>query len=387
MIAYSEYTSDARIRREAESLAKRGDQIEVVCLPREKTAAAILLNGVRIRPLNLKRYRGSSGWRYVWSYLVFFCAAAVVVTFKHLLRRYDLIQVHTMPDFMVFAALIPRLLGARVLLDVHDLMPELYMSKFDLASDQLLIRAIAFMERASVAFAHRAIAVHQTHLEALVAHGNRQEHFEVLLNTPDPAIFRPGQLRNGNGGFKAVYHGTISRRHGLELALRAVAAARERIGRLRFSIIGDGDDLDRLIRLASELGLAESVEFSRRSVPVNELPDLLADADLGLVPLQRDRFTEYMLPVKVMEYVALGIPVIVTRTRTIEQYFDETMVGYISGDSVEELTRTIIDLYENPERRARMSLRADEFTRRYNWDRQKQQYFHLIDSLVGNGGR
>jgi len=287
-----------------------------------------------------------------------------------------------MPDFMVFSALVPRLMGAGVILDVHDLMPELYMSKFGLDWDNRLIRAIARMEKVSVAFAHRAIAVHRSHLEALVSHGNPIERFEVLLNTPDPAVFVNREKRHKDGAFfKLVYHGTISKRHGLELAVRAVAMARKEIPNLTLSIIGDGDDLDRLVRLADDLRLERVVEFSRQSVPVDKLPALLEDADVGIVPLRLDTFTQYMLPVKLMEYVAMGIPVIATRTRTIEGYFGDDMVEYISGESVEELMRCIIRLHGDPERCARMATRAAEFTRQYNWENQKHIYYRLVDSL------
>ena len=387
MIAYSEYVSDARIRREAESLAQRGDQVDLICLPHQKAPKPTTLNGVRLYPLKFRRYRGSRNWRYVLSYLIFFCGAFLSVTWRHLRCRYDVVQVHTMPDFMVFAAMVPRLTGAGVILDVHDLMPELYMSKFSLGRDHPLIRAIAGVERASVAFAHRAISVHQTHLEALVGHGNPPQRFEVLLNTPDPAVFVSRHSRRSSSSFKIVYHGTISRRHGLELALRAASLARGKIKNLKLLIIGDGDDLDRVVHLAYELGLDGSVEFTRKSVPVNELPALLADADLGVVPLKKDSFTQYMLPVKLMEYVALGIPAIVTRTRTIEQYFDDNMVEYITGESADELARSIIELHDHSDRRTRMSASAGEFTKRYNWDKQKLVYYRLVDSLVGPQGR
>ena len=389
MIAYSDYVADARIRREAESLAERGDQVECVCLPHGDGAASTVLNAVRVLPVRMKRYRGSSAVRYVMSYLSFFWRSLLFVAWRHLRRRYDLVQVHTMPDFMVFAALVPRLMGAKVILDVHDLMPELYMSKFNLDRDHVLIRAITWMERGSIAFAHKAIAVHQPHLDVLVSHGSRRERFEVLLNTPDPAVFGRTAVAEGEKarGFKLVYHGTISRRHGLELALRAAALARREVPDLRLSIIGDGDDAEAVARLAADLGLDGSFEFTRKFVPVNALPALLAGAHLGIVPLKKDSFTQYMLPVKLMEYVSLGIPAIVTRTRTIERYFDDTMVEYISGESVEELARSIAALHADRERRVRLAENAREFARRHNWDSQKLVYYRLVDSLVNGKSR
>ena len=381
MIAYSKYRSDARIRREAEALVARGDEVDLICLPDEKPEAGGELNGVRLYPLKVWRYRGSKMWRYALSYVHFFCKSMLVVAVRHLRCRYNVIQVHTMPDLMVFAALVPRLMGVGVILDVHDLMPELYMSKFHLSMDQRIIRAITCMEKVSIAFAHRAIAVHHTHLEALIAHGNPEQKFELLMNAPDPAVFfRRPKDRGKSNYFKLVYHGTISKRHGLELAIRAAAIARNEIANLKLSIIGDGDDLERLVSLVDNLKLERLVEF-RKGVSVNELPALLEDADLGIIPLKKDIFTQYMLPVKLMEYVALGIPVIVTRTRTIEQYFDDDMVEYISGESEKELAWKIVQLYGAPEQRVKMSMKADEFTKQYNWESEKSKYYHLVDSI------
>jgi glycosyltransferase involved in cell wall biosynthesis len=387
MIAYSDYISDSRIRREAESLSERGDEVDCICLPHGNRAEEATLNGVHLYPLDIRRYRGQSTLQYMLSYIRFFLKTFLLVTSRYLRIHYDLIQVHTMPDFMVFAALVPRLLGVAVILDVHDLMPELYISKFHLDRNHPLIRAITFIERASIRFAHQAIAVHRPHLKALVSHHNPPEKFEIVMNTPDPAIFVRRKPRRGNRSCKLVYHGTVSRRHGLELAIRAVARAQNEIGNLELSIIGDGDDLDRLVRLSTELGLEGSVTFTRRSVPVSALPALLSDADIGLVPFQRDDFTRYMLPVKLMEYVALGIPVIATRTTTIQGYFDDSMIRYINGDSVEELARAIIDLNADPMRCAKMVASAEDFAQRYHWDTQKLVYHRIIDALVARKSR
>ena len=98
-----------------------------------------------------------------------------------------------MPDFLVFSALGPKLLGAKVILDVHDLMPELYASKFGLPESHWIIRALKWVERLSVRFADAAVAVHQPHLDALVAHGNPADKFTIVMNLPDPDMFRPAR--------------------------------------------------------------------------------------------------------------------------------------------------------------------------------------------------
>ena len=381
MIAYSEYVSDPRIRREAEALAARGDHVDCICLHPSMLRGIKTLNGVNIRPLCIRKYQGSNGVLYFFSYLRFFVKSSLKAAFEHIARRYDVIQVHTMPDFIVFAALIPRLLGARVILDVHDLVPELFMSKFRLRPTHPIVKALKLIEVMSVAFAHRAISVHKTHLEALVSHGNKARRFDIVLNTPDPAIFHYRRREKRNSHFDVVYHGTVSKRHGLELAIRAVEHALPLIPDLHLSIIGDGDDILRLRQLVNDLDLCQSVRFLPL-VPVDKLPEVLEFADVGIVPLTADVFTQFMLPVKLMEYVAMGVPAIVTRTRTIAAYFDDTMVNFINGRSETELTETLVKLYQNPERRELLVKNARAFTEAHNWNREKQIYYRLVDSLT-----
>lgn len=384
MVAYTSYPTDSRVRREAEALVDRGDTVDVICLGEPGEPRVRTLNGVRMIQVVRGRYRGSSAVSYLVNYLTFFVAASTWLTALYLKHRYQVIEVDTMPDFMVFVALVPKLFGARVVLDVHDLMPELYQSKFGLGEKHPLIRFIAWMERRSVAFADRAIAVHRPHLDALVRHGNPEGKFTILLNLPDPKIFACRSETNGHNGagFKLIYHGTIAERHGLQVAVRAISELRDQIPGLKFRVIGDGDGIPALIALVDELKLGDVVEVHHGLIPLQELAPVIAEADAGIVPILYDDFTRYMLPVKLLEYVALGKPVICSRTGTIEAYFDDSMVEYSTPGDVLELACHIRALSEDPGRRERLKFNADRFNREYNWQHHRQVYYQLIDSLA-----
>ncbi len=386
MVAFTDYRTDTRVRREAEALVDRGDLIDVICLREEGQEKIETLNGVKLFQLSTGRYRGSNALMYLVKYFLFLIIASILLTFLHLKRHYQVIQVHTMPDFMVFVAIIPKFLGAKVILDVHDLMPELYQSKFGLDKNHWLIRFITCVERLSIGFADRAIAVHKPHLDRLVSHGNPAEKFIILLNLPDPKIFAnrmPARPKQGCG-FKLIYHGTIAKRHGLSVALNAISSLRQEIKGLEFLVVGDGDDLSRVLDLARELGLADCVSFSRGFVPIEELVPVILEADMGLVPILYDEFTRHMLPVKLLEYVALGRPVICSRTETIEAYFDDSMVQYCQQGNPLELAEKIRLLYHDPDKRECLRSNADKFNTDYNWGQQKQVYYRLVDDLAGN---
>ena len=265
MVAYTHYPTNSRVRREAEALVERGDTVDFICLGSEKDKKSEVYNGVELIKIYINRYRGSNTMMYMASYLQFFLVATLKLVGLQLKNHYQIIQIHTMPDFMVFVAIIPKLLGAKVLLDVHDLMPELYQSKFGFAVKHPLIRFITWIERLSIGFADRALAVHKPHLEALRSHGNPFEKFTVVLNLPDMKIFskRVDYQPSDRSDFVLIYHGTVSERHGLEIAIRAIATLQGKIQGLKLKIIGDGDGIPRLVELVNQLNLHEYVEISR----------------------------------------------------------------------------------------------------------------------------
>jgi glycosyltransferase involved in cell wall biosynthesis len=383
MLAYTHYRFDGRVRREAEALTRRGDKVDFICLRENSQETIRVYNGVNFFPLSVQKYRGNSTGIYLLTYFSFFVRAFFLLTFLQLRRRYDIVQVHTMPDFLVFAALVPKLLGAKIILDMHDLMPELYISKFGVNVNHALIKLITWCERRSVAFAQKAIAVHIPHRDVLVRHGTPKEKFTILLNLPDSKIFSRARntQRVADGKFRLFYHGTIAKRHGIDVAIRAVALAKKHIANIEFSIIGDGDDRERLVRIVDEMGLSDCVKFSDGPVPLQELPFHIKQADIGIVPILRDSFTRYQLPVKLLEYVGLGIPVISSRTETLEFYFDETMSRYFQpGDEV-ELASHIVDLYNNPQKREYLISNAERFNKEFSWESQTAVYYDLIDSL------
>jgi glycosyltransferase involved in cell wall biosynthesis len=384
MVALTYYQSDARVRREAEALVDRGDRVDVICLRGSDPSGTGSLDGVRLHEVWVPRYRGSSTFTYVAQYSSFFVLAAIGVSWLHLRRRYDVVQVHTMPDFVVFTAALAKLLGAKVLIDVHDLVPELYQSKFGLSKSHRAIRLLMWIERRSIAFADKAIAVHEPHLDALVSHGNPREKFNVLLNAPDPTFFsQRARDASGNSTFKLVYHGTIAPRHGLETAVRAVARVRDQIDSVEFLILGEGDGVPRLEQLVRELELGEIVLVPKTMVPLEDLVPLISDADVGVVPILDDGFTKYMLPVKLLEYVALGIPIVCSETKTIRAYFDDTMLAFFPPGDEEALAERLLELYVDADARAELAEKASAFLDGHSWDVQRRRYYALIDELAG----
>ncbi|MBN2170768.1 MAG: glycosyltransferase family 4 protein [Candidatus Krumholzibacteriota bacterium] len=385
MVAYTYYASDPRVRREAESLAQRGDQVDFYCLRAPGEPACETVRGVTVRHLPMARYRGGRSFVYVLGYLGFFVLAQTALTWRHLRRPYNLVHANNMPDFMAFAGFWPRVTGRALILDIHDTMPEIYQGKFGAGPGHPLIRLLRFQERLSGAFASHILTSEHTKKEALASHGLDPQRIDVLLNVPDPAIFgngaSPPTPEATEAGFRLVFHGTLAPRLGLDLALRAVARLGDAIPGLRLDLIGDGDQLPELHRLAAELGIADRVRFSDGFVPVEELPALLRGADLAVIPTRPEISTRYMLPTKLLEYALLGIPAVVAPTHTIRHYFDEDQVAFFEPGDVASLAETILALHRDPERRRRLATGAARFFERYDWNRHKRVYLDLVDRL------
>ncbi|HEY6361450.1 MAG TPA: glycosyltransferase family 4 protein [Vicinamibacterales bacterium] len=384
MIAYTNYAFDARVRREAETLVSSG--YRVLCLTTSNSArpARYRLGGVEIRELGVPKYRGKSMFAYLGSYLRFLIASSVACLWLMAEGRLDVVHVHNLPDFLVFAGLLPRLGGSKVVLDVHDSVPETYATKF--ASASLMRKALELEERLSALVAHRVVCVNQPQRETLVARGIPRTKTFISMNVPDPRIFTRSAGRRapvaGNEHFNLVYHGTMAERLGVDLIIRAVARLRDRIPGVRLHLWGGGDDLAGFQQLARDLRIDDRVVFVPKGVPIEELPYRLAEMDLGVVGNRRSVAGDLMLPVKLMEYVALRVPAVAPRLRTIQHYFADDMVTYYDAEDVESMADAISTLYHEPELRARQAQRAGAFLDQYGWERQGVELVNFYHGLV-----
>jgi glycosyltransferase involved in cell wall biosynthesis len=386
MIAYTNYVMDARVRREAETLAAQGFRVRCLTTRNGTTPKRFVLNGVEVRELGVRKYRGKSALAYVSSYLRFLAVSSAACL--RLLGRgeLDVVHIHNVPDFLVFAGLLPRLAGCKVVLDVHDSVPETFASKF--SGRSAIQKILCFEEWLSARVAHKVICVNHPQRDALVARGIPASKTFISMNVPDPKIFaRPvtGALPTPPGqSFNLVYHGTMVERLGVDLIIRAVARLREKMPCAQLHLWGHGDDLASFERLTGELRVDDRVLFNPKGFALQELPRQLASMNLGIVGNRRNVATDLMLPVKLMEYISQGIPVVVPRLKTIEHYFSEGMVAYYEPDDVQSLADAIYRLYCDPQARSTQVERAGAFLSEYGWDRQGTEFVNLYQQLVEN---
>jgi glycosyltransferase involved in cell wall biosynthesis len=380
IIAYTTFAHDGRVKRHAEALAARGDSVDVIAL---RSGPEGLQRGVNVIGIPMPRYRGASRTGYLRSYLRFFLRAARLGYQLGRTCPYDVVIACTMPDTAVLSALPTRLLGSRVILDVHDTMPELYQDKFGGRRGALGAQLLMVSERICAGLADRVFAVHQLHRMRLVQAGVPAGKITVVMNSPQPSIFRmtPHAAPEASERCILVCHGTITRRLGIDVAIKAVSLLADRIAGVQLRVIGGGDYVEEARALASCLNVSGSVRFEGMA-PIEELPQLLAGASLGLVPNHASSATHLMLPVKLLEYAALNIPVIASRLRTIEHYFPSDAARLVSPGDPGELAAAVEELFFNPGVRRHMARSAQRVAREFSWAHQEAKFFAAIDDLA-----
>jgi glycosyltransferase involved in cell wall biosynthesis len=380
MIAYTHYRFDGRVRLEAESLVKWGYEV-IFLVPKAKaTSATYTLEGVTVKELNVTKYNGKNKLSYLLSYITFLVLAFASCTRLFFQSRVRVIHVHNMPDVLVFAAIIPRIAGCKLVLDLHDTVPETYEAKFGKIS-RVVLGFLRLEERVCCAVAHRIICVNHVQRESVIKRGVRGDKISTVITMPEFAYQAPSrEAPRADVAFRLVNHGTMSKRLGNDLIIEAAAKLVREIPGFELHLIGGGDNLDQLAPMSKSLGIENCVHFHDR-VPWNELGKKLSVMDAGIVANRVNVATELMLPSKLIDYVVLGIPAIVPRLKAIEYYFSPEMVSYFEAEDVDSMVAATVLLYRDKARREQQPEKARKFLDENRWDDPKSGLRGLYNNL------
>ncbi len=382
MLAYTFYENDGRVIRYAEALVGSGAEVDAIVLRREGTAEQEIMNGVRVLRIQGREKNERGKFTYFFRVVRFFLRSMIEITRRHAQAPYDVIHVHSVPDFEVFAAVVPKLKGAKVVLDIHDIVPEFYAAKFHVSERSMVFGALKWVERMSAAFADHVIIANDLWRQKITARSCKDHKCSAFINYPDLGIFNP-QVRNGlaDNKFVVIYPGTLSYHQGLDIAIQACALVAARAPEMELHIYGEGSARESLAQLVDDLALHERV-FLNPPLPLRQIAAVMGNADLGVVPKRNDTFGGDAFSTKTLEFMALGVPLVIADTRVDKYYFNESLVRFFRAGDVEDLARCLLDAYTDRARSTRLAAQALEFARQNSWAHKKNDYLELITRLV-----
>jgi glycosyltransferase involved in cell wall biosynthesis len=389
-ICFDWYPFEPRVLRLVQAAVDAHYSVDVICLHQPHEKYYQTEEGVHIYRMPMNERFGHSLPLTVLSWCWLLLLAMVTVTFLHLKRPYDVIHVHNMPDFLVFATVIPKLLGAKIILDVQDVSPELMGAKVKGRKRKLAIWLAIWQERLSTRFADHVITVGWPFEEKLLSRGVPREKLSIIINSADPKLFpasrqcpSPADAAVEGQPFIVMYHGTVVERSGIDTAIRALALARKVVPNVRLDIQGRDEHLEllpSLTRLAAELGVSEHVVFSR-SCPPSKLVDFVTHGDVGIIPYRRDDFMELLLPTKAYEWAWMHRAMIASDMPGIRSMFRPESIILCDPQSPASFAQAIIDLYQHPEKRSQMVASALEDYAPFRWEPMAKRYQQLLLSL------
>jgi glycosyltransferase involved in cell wall biosynthesis len=383
MVVHAVYPGDPRVRRQTDLLGDAGHEVDLFCLRGRGEAAEEATGPLRIIRLPVNRlFTGFAG--HLAEYLAFAGIVAVRLAREQRHRRYRLVQVATVPDFLAFAAAPLKLSGVPLLLDLHEDMPELFRDRFTHPPLRPLMPLVSGAARASAFFANELITVHEPLRQLSIMRGVPPDKISVVMNSADTKLFDPAlHPRRGfmeDGELRIIHHSSLQRIYGLDIAVQSVA----RIGGevpLRLDVYGDGPFRPEVEAAIERTGTAERVHLNGR-VPMDDLPGLIAGADIGLVPSRPEPYMQYSLSTKLLEFAAMGIPVIASDLATFRAHFTPEAIRYVPGGNSAALAAAISEVAADPTGAARLGAEVRRQAAGYAWEVQGRRYLQILERLL-----
>lgn len=385
IVVLSSYPFDPRPRRAADALVRQGMNVDYICIADGKAPWREKSNGISLFRIPMEHRRGGK-LAYAYRYSAFTLASAAILAARSLPQPYDLIYINNMPDVLVLSALLPKMFGAKVILDLHDPMPELMMTIFGKSPDSKSVQLLKFLEKWSVACADQILVPNAACRRLLVARSCSEEKIGVVMNSPDESIFpfRPARSRPVPQGGKPIvvmYHGTLVERNGLDLAVEAIARLCNKLPTAQLHIYGKATPfLERVMQSAKERGLRQNILHAGER-PLEEIVAAIDACDVGVIPNPRNAFTNINTPTRIFEYLARGKPVIAPRTTGIQDYFDEDSLFFFEPGNADELARKIELVISHPGETLTITERGQQVYKAHVWKQERETLVHLVDKL------
>ena len=384
MVVHAVYPGDPRIRRQSDALIEAGHEVDLICLRGPDEPADEASGPMRILRLPVNRtFHGFAG--HLAEYLAFAGLAAVRLTREHRRRKYDLVQVATVPDFLAFAAFPIKLAGVPLLLDLHEDMPEFFRDRFAHPLLRPFHPLVTGTARVAAAASTELITVHEPLRQLSISRGVAPEKIHVVMNSADTRLFDPAAHPRrpfmADGELRLIHHSNFQRIYGLDVAVEALGHLDPAALPHRLDVYGDGPfrpEIEAVIRLT---GTADRIHLNGR-VPMDDLPGLLAGSDIGLVPSRPEPYLQLSLSTKLLEYAAMGVPIIASDLATFRAHFTDAAIRYVPGGDPAALAAAIRELAADPQAAEELGRQARLQAAAYDWAVQGRRYVEIVERLI-----
>jgi glycosyltransferase involved in cell wall biosynthesis len=377
------FPGDPRVRRQSDALIEAGYEVDIICLrqPGERAEEADRARRIIRLPVN-RTFIGFAG--HLAEYLAFTGMVAWRLAREHRRRRYDLVQVATVPDFLAFAAIPEKLAGVPLLLDLHEDMPEFFRDRFRHPLLRPLLPLVTGSAKAAAALPDHLVTVHEPLRELSIRRGVPPDRITVVMNSADGRLFDPARFERrpfmADGVLRIVHHSNFQRIYGLDVAIEGLSRLRDDLP-WRLDVYGDGPWRPTIEAAIARTGTGDRVILHGR-VEMDDLPALLAEADLGLVPSLPEPYLDYSLSTKLLEYAAMGVPIVASDLATFRHHFSDEAIRFVPGADPDALARAIEGLVDDPQATVALGLEAQHQAAAYDWEAQKSRYVAIVDRLV-----
>lgn len=382
-VVFERFPLDERVRRYCNILREKGFHVYVICIKGNGEAAREISENLTIIRLPVLKKRSTFS-RRISEYLLFEFLAFWKITGLFFFKRVRFYHVHTLPDFLVLTTLIPKIFGARVILDFHELFPEfMQQQKPALSEKSFLIRLIKLQEKISFKFADEVITFHDPAREILKKRNGNNKHVTTIMNCVDPVEMHDIKKIESKE-FNLVYNGTINYNLNLPVVVKAFNRIRkinpDVYNNVKFHMYGDGPDLENIFETARGLKVDNIIYHGR--LDYKDMYRELCNATALVLPPKRDIYSDLYYSGKLIESIWLKIPVIASRLNAYLFYYPEDCLIYFDAGNEEQLAEKIIELYLYPDIGRNKSENAFNRYQQFSWPVMRKRYDELIDRIA-----
>lgn len=370
------YPSDVRVRKEVRALLEMGCSIDLFCLKGENESSFEIIDGVRVQRTSISKKRGSK-LRYILEYFIFFIRAYIWMNKIIAVKKIDVVHIHTLPDFLVFAARPAKRKGAKLILDMHEITPEFFMSKYNIELDNVIIKLLIVIERKSLQYADYVITVNKQLQERFLSRAKIKNEISIVMNTVNDDIF-PRLPKTKKEKFIAIYHGTLSRYYDFDFAIKAISKISSQLGNFEFHIYGLGAIYQEVLTSVSKLNL-QHIVFVHGKAEHSLIPEILSHANLGILPIKKDIMSDLSFSNKIAEYIHCEIPVLTSELSGVTDYFPSDTIYYYKEGDEKDFIDKFTGIINNYEKSQDTASRAYALYQKINWDVMKKRLQQLYE--------